>query len=355
MANFWDWYNKNGLIPNVWKGFLGLKDQEQMNENTLASQENLTNKTLEQQKELYLDEQKWQREQFASQTDFANRQLAENIRQADLNYGLQNEAFQYQKQLNATQMEREDSAMRRQMADLQAAGLSPLAAVGGSGAGSAALSSGAAPQYDMSGINAASGQYLDIARQYASLHQQASQNYMNGRSEVAMKHNSDILGAKVAMSQMRSDMYYKGINLSEQLFNAKVNNDYTKEQKKRLEFENKWYEEHGYQPITLATVVSDFLNKGEIKEAVSKFTDLVGQGLSAVAEGAAAIAESIKNHKGSTIQFTSDENKGMVKDLSKSEYSFVLEYADKINKPYYEWDLDDWLNCAAAEKKSRKK
>lgn len=344
MADFWSWYNKYGLLPNIWKGFLGLKDQEQMND-----------KTLEQQKELYLNEQQWQKEQFDTQMDFANRQLAENIRQSDLNFGLQKDAFDYQKQLNATQMEREDSAMRRQMADLQAAGLSPLAAVGGSGAGSAALSSGAAPQYDMSGINAASGQYLDIARQYASLHAQASQNYMNGRSQIAMKHNSDVLGARVAMAQMRSDMFYKGANLAEQHFNARVNNEYTKEQTKRMKYENNWYEEHGYQPMTLATVVSDFLNKGEIKEAVGKFTDLVGQGLSAVAEGASAIAESIKNHKGATIQFSSDENKGMVKDLSQNEYSFVLEYADKINKPYYEWDLDDWLNCAQAEKKSRNK
>lgn len=51
------------------------------------------------------------------------------------NYGLQREAFDYQKSLNDTIMAREDTAIQRRMADAAAAGLNPYAVVG-QGAGS---------------------------------------------------------------------------------------------------------------------------------------------------------------------------------------------------------------------------
>ena len=90
----------------------------------------------------------------ADQKDLAEKQLKLNTDVANQNYALSKEQFEYQKQLNNLQMEREDSAFQRQVADLQKAGLSPLM-VAGNGATSNPLTSGTAPQFDMSGINQA--------------------------------------------------------------------------------------------------------------------------------------------------------------------------------------------------------
>lgn len=62
------------------------------------------------------------------------------------NYGLQSEAFDYQKDLNERIMQREDTAIQRRMADARAAGVNPYAVVGqGAGAGGS-VSAPSAPQ-----------------------------------------------------------------------------------------------------------------------------------------------------------------------------------------------------------------
>lgn len=69
------------------------------------------------------------------------------------NRHLQEKQFEYQKELNEKLMNREDTAYQRQVNDLRAAGLSPLMAAGGAGAGGT-VSGGTAPQQntDWSGI-----------------------------------------------------------------------------------------------------------------------------------------------------------------------------------------------------------
>lgn len=78
---------------------------------------------------------------------------------AQKNFDLSKEQFEYQKQLNQMTMDREDTAFQRQVADLKAAGLSPLM-VAGNGAAASPLNIANAPQFDMSGVNTALSNYI---------------------------------------------------------------------------------------------------------------------------------------------------------------------------------------------------
>lgn len=64
-----------------------------------------------------------------------------------LNYQQQEKQLEYQKQLNALQVQREDTAYRRAVEDARAAGLSPLSVSQGAASGS--LNAGDAPQLDI--------------------------------------------------------------------------------------------------------------------------------------------------------------------------------------------------------------
>lgn len=85
--------------------------------------------------------------------DLAKQNLQQNKEVAQQNFELSQQQFDYQKELNELIMQREDTAFQRQVADLKAAGLSPLNIAGGSPA--TPLTSANAPQFDMSGINQA--------------------------------------------------------------------------------------------------------------------------------------------------------------------------------------------------------
>lgn len=342
----WDNYHKYGIIPNLWAGITGQKSQEIQTEANIASSDKQFAENLDFQNKKYQDELAFQREQYQGQIDIANQNLALNRDIADKNFSLQQQAFDYQKQLNATQMEREDSALQRQIADAQAAGLSPLSVLGGTGATSTPLSSGSAPQMDLSGVNSAVGQYVDIARQYASLHAQATQNYMNGRNQAAIQHNSQVLGARTALTQMKADMHYKGLNMATQYFNAAVNasnsrlqRDYMREQVKSKRFENNWYDEHGYNPTSLSTVLSDFLRRDSTKKAL--------EGIGKIGDSLVSLAENIikRGYDSPTYQntyqfFDSPE----FKDVPKVEKSLFIQALEDCGIDPAKADFPDLLS-----------
>ena len=86
---------------------------------------------------------------------------------AAANYGLQKSNLDWQRQAQERVWQREDSAVQRRVADLQAAGLSPVLA-----AGSAASSSGpisiSAPQIDFSAEDKAR-MAMDLAQQKVAI------------------------------------------------------------------------------------------------------------------------------------------------------------------------------------------
>lgn len=104
--SFWSSYHENGIIPNLWKGFTGQLSAEIQNEKNL---------------------------------DF------------------QREQFDYQKQLNQLQMEREDTAYQRAAVDAQRVGINPMALAGGNGASSSPLSSTSFSGSSLQGSSPADG------------------------------------------------------------------------------------------------------------------------------------------------------------------------------------------------------
>lgn len=79
--------------------------------------------------------------QLANQRDINNQNIAFQRETNAQNMAWQREQFDYQKALNQAQMEREDTAIQRKIADARAAGVSALGALGASGAAASSMSS----------------------------------------------------------------------------------------------------------------------------------------------------------------------------------------------------------------------
>lgn len=127
-------------------------------------------------------------EDARSDAEFAKQKQDENL-------ALQKEAFEYQKQLNKTQMEREDTAHKRELEDFLSMGFSPLAVLGGNGAGATSLQSASAPQYDNS-------QYLSAKERKHRIAQERAENILKNN-----QLNNEILRTNLQSIQLKNSIY----------------------------------------------------------------------------------------------------------------------------------------------------
>lgn len=350
-------------IPNLILNTSSFTSQQQYNQEYLKYLYAVLNQNQIQSQQ----ERQFQGYQFDKNMDFANRQLQNQIDIANKNYqmeqqnylynqNLNSQMFQYQKDLNALQMRREDTAMQRQVADLVKAGFSPLAAIGGNGAAAGSMSTASmnnlqAPNFDGSGIAGVSGQYLDLAKQYSALHAELNTKDIDRRQAAAF-----------AIAQMKQDLHFKNQSLATEVFNSAVNarnkslqNESIKEDIQTKKYANDWYKEHGYSQTTLATVLSDFLNRDDVKQTKEKFMNILNNGLSALGNGLESVGNAINNLSNHDVKFSPEENKDMLDGLSQEESNFVLNWLKNNNKKLSDMTVTDWLDVAAAEKKSRKR
>lgn len=107
--------------------------------------------------------------------------------QADANFQLQKDQFEYQKELNNKTMEREDNAVQRRAQDLEKAGLSKTLAAGSS-AQASTLSSAPAPQRAITGSSIASAinGAISTAKDFGDIMHLNTQNQI-GQKDIEIK------------------------------------------------------------------------------------------------------------------------------------------------------------------------
>lgn len=149
---------------------------------------------------------------------------------ATQNYDLAKQQFEYQKDLNQTVMEREDNAMQRQIADLKAAGMSPLMASGGASA--TPLTSANAPQMDLSGVNTAMGNMLSAY--------------------------NDIFNRRMTRQQFRLNAVLQTADAYNKIAEAKLQRRYLGLQADYLDAELKYNKSHGFRDLSWQSELTRF-------------------------------------------------------------------------------------------------
>lgn len=168
------------------------------------------------------------------QLELAEKEYHSNVDIMNKNFGLQQAAFDYNKQQAELTRTREDNAFQRRVADTVKAGFSPLATEGVASASQAPTLT--APQLDPQGVNQATSNRLNA---YNSKMQ-------NNNVQAQLRLQNQQL--KLAQIETISET----IQAVQKLRSQNIINQ-------RNMHELEWYKQHGYRDTTLNTILSDIL------------------------------------------------------------------------------------------------
>lgn len=232
------------------------------------------------------------------QLDLAEKQYYSNVDIMNKNFGLQQEAFNYNKQQAELTRLREDNAFQRRVEDYTNAGFSPLSAQGIAASSSAPVLS--APQLDPQGVNQAVQNRL-------SAYDKKMQVYQN-------KLNQSNINAEMRLKNMQLSLAQ--IETAKGIFESVYNTKKTGQEVRRLELENDYYEKHGFKDTTFKTLISDILKN-------------VNFGGKTPGEAVAnSINDIMNDFQKSPTQVITDK----VHDKSRSMFIKNLENEDKIKQ-----------------------
>lgn len=175
-----------------------------------------------------------QKELAERQLELAEKEYYSNVDIMNKNFGLQQEAFNYNKQQAELTRQREDNAFQRRVKDYVNAGFSPLAAQGV--AASSQAPTLAAPQLDPSGVNQATANRLSAYQNKIATNNQTAQLRLQ-QQQLKLAQIETITETIAAAQNLRSQ--------------AVIN--------ERNKIEVDWYKEHGYHDNTLSTILSEIL------------------------------------------------------------------------------------------------
>lgn len=278
---------------DITSAILGYKGQKQAN--------NINQQALEQNDKLAREQLTLLDKQNQEQNAIARENIDWQKSIAQQNFGLQQNQFDYQKRLNALQIEREDNAIQRQVADLQAAGFSPLMASGGSP--SSPLSSGSAPQYDVSGVSAAQGSYLQLAQQYAQLKQDSMNSHRSAKIQAMQNMASSKQASGFALANLirgvKQDLNQQYWNIQNYRLNAEhqtKQNELLDEQIKTAKAQRKWNNVHGWRNNNISSwLVSMLDNYMTPQQAANKVQEILEVAKYKGPEKAKEIIQELKN------------------------------------------------------------
>lgn len=145
-------------------------------------------------------------------TNIANSVNAK--KNAEKNLQFSKEQYEYQKRLQQTIFDREDNAVQRRVADLKAAGLSPVLAAG-SGAGAGQAVSTVAPHAETPEINVGLGQKVQSVLDAMSAIEQIKKQKVENSLVQAQKSYYDSQSAKVEQEKTNLET----INAGQQIKN----------------------------------------------------------------------------------------------------------------------------------------